>query len=237
MIEFRHTNQTQDAYDEIFHGEAIHQMDSLFIWVCSLLKIRPGTRLLDIATGRAQMVKYANRFGAWAVGMDFSIVACEKAIRNQMGDVCCSDAMNLPFPDQWFDFVTNIGSLEHFENMDMGLSEMMRVLKPGGLAVVMVPNTFGLRWNVMGAWRTGDVSDDGQPLQRYASRKQWIHLLERNHFKVIRVLGYEHERAFPKTWHDFFKYCRQPGRLFSMLFVTRFIPVNAAGQFLFLCQS
>jgi SAM-dependent methyltransferase len=235
MIEFRHTTDTQAIYDEIYKGELIHQMDSYFKWVCSLVKIKSGMRLLDIATGRGQMVSTADSYGALSVGIDFSMTACKVAIGNAKR-ISCADAMWLPFPNGYFDIVTNIGSLEHFEDLDRGILEMVRVLKLDGQAFLMVPNTYGLRWAVFHAWKTGRISDDGQPLQRYGTRSQWADLLQKNGLEVIKVLGYEHERAFPRTWHDFWRYIKNPRRLISMLFITPLIPVNAASQFVFICK-
>ena len=236
MIEIRHSQETRNSYDVIYLGESIHQMDSFFIWVCSLLSIRQGMRVLDIATGRGQLVRFALQRGALAYGLDFSYTACKIARKDSWGKIVNGDAQLLPFCDQYFDVITNFGSLEHFVNMDQGIQEMVRILNPNGIVCLTVPNTFGLRWNVQIAWRTGDVDDDGQPLQRYGTRHQWQSLLEKNGLLVKRVLGYEHERAKPHTMKDFFNYLKHPRRLLSMLVVAPLIPVNAAGQFLFICE-
>lgn len=237
MIEIRHVTETRDAYNELFTSEAIHQMDSLFLWVYELLAIRPKTQLLDIATGRGQMVEWSRKKGTLAFGIDFSLTACLIANQQSQGNFSSADGQKLPFADDQFDFVTNIGSLEHFENMSSGVREMVRVMKPGGKACLMVPNTFGLRWNVMHSWQKGDVSDDGQPLQRYGTRRQWETLFHQNGLKVLKVLGYEHERAYPRTRKDIIGYLKSPKRLLSFLFMTPFIPVNAAGQFVFICTT
>ncbi|PWB52413.1 MAG: hypothetical protein C3F13_11675 [Anaerolineales bacterium] len=236
MIEIRHTKETQAKYNEIYEGPSIHQMDSFFIWTCSLLSIRQGLRVLDIATGRGQMVKYSQQRGAQAYGLDFSLTACKIAAEQSCGAIINCDAQILPFCDHCFDVVTNFGSLEHFENMALAIREMSRVLKPDGIACLTVPNTFGLRWNVQIAWRTGDVDDDGQPLQRYGTRLQWQSLLEENGLTIKKAMGYEHERAFPRTKKDLLNYIKHPKRLISMLFVAPFVPVNAAGQFVFICK-
>lgn len=236
MIELRHTPETRIAYDEIFTGEAIHQMDSFFIWILSLLKIKPGTRLLDIATGRGQMITFARRLKAESYGIDFSMTACKIASVDSPETICCADALSLPFVDHYFDVVTNMGSLEHFENMQQAIREMVRVLRPDGLTCLMVPNSFGLRWNVLHAWKTGDVHDDGQPLQRYGTLKQWINLLEKNGLRLKRVVGYEHERVFPRTWNDVLNYLKKPRWLLSMLLIAPLIPTKLASQFVFICQ-
>jgi ubiquinone/menaquinone biosynthesis C-methylase UbiE len=236
VIEIRHTKDTQSAYDKIFTGEAIHQMESFFIWICSILRVGPGIRLLDVATGRGQMVEFATKRGAEAYGIDLSSVACTIASKKVKMAFLCSNGQELPLKSGAFDIITNLGSLEHFERMDIGIQEMARVLKPSGLACLTVPNTFGLRWNVQYAWKWGDVDDDGQPLQRYGTRKQWETLIEDNGFKINKVLGYEHERAIPRTLKDMLNYLKHPKRLLSMLTIARILPVNMAGQFVFICK-
>lgn len=236
MIEIRHSHDTRRSYDEIYDRASIRQMDSFFKWICSLLNTGPSSYVLDVSTGEGQMVAFAQRRGAKAFGLDFSIQACRKASKRAPHSILCCDAQKLPFADDTFDTVTNLGSLEHFERMDLGVQEMARVLTQDGVACLAVPNTFGLRWNVNVAWKTGDVDDDGQPLQRYGTRQQWQRLLEKNGLSVTTALGYEHERAFPRTWHDLKTYLKQPKRLISLLFVVPLIPVNAAGQFVFICE-
>jgi len=236
MIEFRHSIDTRVVYDEIYKGTGIHQMDSFFIWICSLLRIGPNMSVLDISTGRGQMVQFARKKRANAVGLDFSIVGCQHAEKRAPGCIVRSDGQSLPFPNNTFDVATNLGSLEHFERMDLGIQEMARVLKKDGLACLTVPNTFGLRWNVKVGWKTGDVDDDGQPLQRYGTRRQWERLLENHGLSVTQVLGYEHDRAFPRTGHDLLLYLKHPTRLATSLFYIPFIPINMAGQFVFICK-
>lgn len=236
MIEIRHSHNTRRAYDEIYAGGGIRQMDSFFIWICSLLHVQPGLLVLDVSTGEGQMVEFARHRQANAFGLDFSMVACRRVSKKLPHSVLCGNGQRLPFQDSTFDVVTNLGSLEHFEQMDLGVQEIARVLKRDGVACVTVPNTFGLRWNVNVAWKTGDIDDDGQPLQRYGTRLQWQRLLESNGLSVASVQGYEHQRAFPRTWHDFVAYLKHPKQLASLLLFVPLIPVNAAGQFVFVCR-
>jgi SAM-dependent methyltransferase len=46
----------------------------------------------------------------------------------------------LPFPEATFDAVYSMGTIEHFPDSETALSEIHRVLKPGGRAIVGVPN-------------------------------------------------------------------------------------------------
>ena len=236
MIVLRHTDDTRSEYDRIYDGDAINQMDSFFLWIQAVLRLRAGESLLDVSTGRGRMVALARQRGVLACGLDFSMRACELAQEIAGGHVVNTDGQRLPFSNDRFDAATNLGSLEHFEFMDLGVSELARVLKPGGRACLTLPNSFGLLWNVAAAWKTGDVSDDGQPLQRYGTLRQWQGILEHNGLKITRVLGYEHEHAFPRTRRDLSSYWFHPKRALIML-SGRLIPVTAAGQYVFVCYK
>jgi hypothetical protein len=112
---------------------------------------------------------------------------------------------------------------------------MARVVKDDGLVCLHVPNTFGLRWSVMHAWRRGDVHDDGQPIQRYGTRAQWTRLLQAGGLEVERVLGYEEAADWPQAPVDWLGLVRHPSRL--MIPAVRFLPVDMASMFLFLCRK
>lgn len=141
---------------------------------------------------------------------------------------------DLPYPDGWFDRVSNMGSLEHYEDPVRGAAEMARVSKPGGKVVLHVPNTFGLRWNVLHAWRYGDVHDDGQPIQRYGTRAQWIRVLAEGGLVVERVLGYDEAATCPEGLAGWVGLARHPSRLLGPL--TRFLPPDMASIFVFVCR-
>jgi len=61
-------------------------------------------------------------------------VAPESRVAVATGEALC-------FRDRSFDYVTCLGSLEHFLDMGQGLREMQRVAKPDALLCVMVPNS------------------------------------------------------------------------------------------------
>ena len=135
----------------------------------------------------AQLAAAVQPTGLIYFGVDISLSALQAAHHQELA---VSDGAHLPFHDESFDFVTSIGSLEHYLDMERGIHEMARVLKPGGQACVLVPNVFSLTWNVLRVWRTGDLADDdGQPIQRFATRKAWSRLIEDNGLQVFRVLG------------------------------------------------
>jgi SAM-dependent methyltransferase len=59
----------------------------------------------------------------------------------------------IPFPDNYFDCITFIGVLEHIYRQDLILSELNRVLRPGGVIFVSVPGQHFLSFLDLGNWK------------------------------------------------------------------------------------
>ena len=49
------------------------------------------------------------------------------------------DVRTLPYPDETFDLVVAVEVLEHIPDPEVGLTEAIRVLKPGGYAIIALP--------------------------------------------------------------------------------------------------
>ncbi len=105
-------------------------------------------RILDVGSGRGKFLVAATKAGAKAEGVEpydkYIEMSRERgakegvSIRVQKGD-----AEHLPFDNETFDFVNLSEVIEHVESPERSLSELKRVLKPGGFAYVSVPNRFG----------------------------------------------------------------------------------------------
>lgn len=224
----------QRAYDHIYAGRGIHQLDSFYIWLVGLLRAERGRRLLDVSCGEGGMLWAAQRAGLEVYGVELSPVAAAAARRRcPQAHIAVGDGESLPYPDRAFDCVTHIGSLEHYLDPERGMREMARVLKPTGTAGVLLPNAFGLLWNVYWVLRTGDLHDDGQPLQRYATPHAWRALLENNGLRVHRIVKYE--RAFPRTVGDAFWYLRRPHKLLYAA-LSALVPTNWGSCLVYICS-
>ena len=237
MIEIRHvsTGQAQRAYDDLYEERSLQHLDGYYRWLISLLQPQPGESLLDIACGEGALVQWAQRLGLEASGVDFADVALQKA-RLQAPDsrFVVADGHRIPFPAHAFDTITSIGSLEHYEDPEQGVREITRLLKPSGRACILLPNAFGLLWNIYYVWKTGDVHDDGQPIQRYATTLYWRRMIESNGLTVQRILPYQ--RAFPGSFRDWLWYLRRPHKLLTV-WISRFlIPLNLAATLVYVCR-
>lgn len=239
FLEIRHkedvsTEWTKRVYEDIYGSKAIRHIDSFYAWILKALSIQPGACLLDISCGVGSLVGLAARAGTRAYGVDFSEtairIACKKVAQ---GYFVVADGERLPYPDNCFDYVTSIGSLEHYLHPEKGVREIARVLKPEGRCCILLPNTFSLLGNIWVAFRTGKTFDDGQPIQRYAARFEWQDLLETNGLKVIKTLKYE--RAWPRSLEDLKWYLSHPKDI-ARLFLGPFVPLNLANYFVFICK-
>ncbi|NJM05092.1 class I SAM-dependent methyltransferase [Candidatus Gracilibacteria bacterium] len=226
--------QLRAAYDQLHARHGLRQLDSFYRWLLRLLDPVPGRSLLDVATGEGVLPNFAQQlYGLIATGTDVSARATQIAGGAGGAGFCVAEGERLPFADRAFDYVTCIGSLEHFFDMHAGVAEMARVLRPTGSALILVPNTYSIIGNVYQAWKTGMSSIDPQPLQRYAARAEWAMLLERNGLQVERAIKYEREA--PDTLADALWYMQHPRRLVKLA-LTPLIPLNLASCFVFLCR-
>jgi ubiquinone/menaquinone biosynthesis C-methylase UbiE len=223
------------AYNVLYKERSLAQMESFYLWLMEQLRLPTEGRLLDVACGSGEVVRLAGKRGLQATGIDISETVARVANENvqRYGSILVSMGEHLPFPDGYFDFVTNIGSLEHFGDPGLSVREMARVLRAKGKAFLLVPNTFSLLSNVWVAFRTGRTGIDHQPIQRYGARADWARLLESHGLAVLCTIKYEH--PWPRLLADWLYHLRHPAK-FLRLMITPFIPLNLAYCFLFTCE-
>jgi demethylmenaquinone methyltransferase/2-methoxy-6-polyprenyl-1,4-benzoquinol methylase len=106
-----------------------------------LARLAPGGRALDVATGTGDLaVALAARVApdGDVVGCDFSESMLERA-RAKAPQLRwdSANALELPYPDATFDAATVGFGARNFSDLDRGLAEMARVVRPGGRVVVL----------------------------------------------------------------------------------------------------
>lgn len=102
------------------------------------------SRVLDLGTGTADLaldLLRAPGFGGAVVGADFAapmlaLAAKKAAGRRRLRLVQC-DALSLPFHDAAFDAAMAAFSVRNFADLERGFSECRRVLRPGGVLVIL----------------------------------------------------------------------------------------------------
>lgn len=112
-------------------------------------------RVLDLGCGNGAYTVEIAREGAYTCGIDIELVRLTTFARRVAGvsnlDIGCAAGEHLPLRDASFDVVFCIETLEHVADERQTLRELRRVLRPGGVLVLTIPNkwylfeTHGLR--------------------------------------------------------------------------------------------
>lgn len=124
--------------------------------VVAILEGKKPKKILDVATGTGDLaVALLSTQAIEIVGIDISKgmldLGKEKVKKNKWDKkikMKIGDSENIDYPKDYFDAVTVAFGVRNFENLDKGLSEILRVLRPGGDLIVLetaVPQNFLLR--------------------------------------------------------------------------------------------
>jgi len=98
--------------------------------------------VLDVCTGTGDLALAVDGRSGWVSGADFCVPmlaeARRKAARRDRSlPLVAADALRLPFRDTAVDAVTVAFGIRNFEELDRGLAELVRVLRPGGRLLVL----------------------------------------------------------------------------------------------------
>jgi ubiquinone/menaquinone biosynthesis C-methylase UbiE len=150
-------------------------------------RITPGQRVLDLGCGPGDGTARIAAAGATAYGLDYSQGMLDKAREEPgaAGRLIRGDAGRLPFHDAAFDKIICTNSFHHYPDHEGALRELRRVLKPGGLLVLVDPR----RDNPLG-WLAIDFFER-RVFQlaevRIYTPAEWKHLLAQAGFSAADV--------------------------------------------------
>lgn len=138
--------EIREAWDTIAAGFDKFVTPYSMIWGEDALRrinIQPGVRFLDVAAGSGAVSIPAARLGAEVVAVDISPEMIErlKARAREEGipnlDARVMDGQALRFSDNTFDLSASLNGVSLFPDMSKGLSEIVRVTRPGGQVVII----------------------------------------------------------------------------------------------------
>jgi ubiquinone biosynthesis O-methyltransferase len=155
------------------------------------LEPKAGDRVLDIGCGNARDIMPILRAGARVVGIDLSAGMIQQA-RLELAaagypdvELEIGDATRLRFAAESFDKILCSEVIEHIPNTDDAISEMYRVLKPGGRLIVSTPNRrswYGFDRYVI--WSRMLRRKWNHPFDNWTTMPELSALLERHGFQM-----------------------------------------------------
>ncbi len=207
--------KVQDLFSSIAHRyDLINDLQSFGLhrfWKRRLLKlaeIQPKYRVLDLCCGTGDVALRAARRHAQVVGADFSAAMLEGGVKRSRTtglpvQWLRADALRLPFRDSAFDIAVVSYGLRNLADVEAGLSEMLRVTRPGGRILVLdfgkPPNPLlrrayfaYLRFCVpnFGRWFCGDAAAYSyilESLTHYPAQEGVAHLMRKLNCERVGV--------------------------------------------------
>ena len=138
---FRSVAPNYDLMNDLMSG-GLHRVWKKF--TVDLANVRPGEKVLDVASGTADLAKaFAIQAGAANVWQTDINEAMLKVGRDRLANAglitphALADGEQLPFADESFDLVSVAFGLRNMTHKEVALKEMARVLKPGGRLLVL----------------------------------------------------------------------------------------------------
>lgn len=175
--------------------------------VAAMVAAMAPDRVLDLATGSGDLAEAVSRAcgpDTRVIGADFCAPMLCHARGRGLRDLVVADGMRLPFDDSSFDAITIGYGLRNMESWPGALREMRRVLRPGGLLVILdfslpaspplrAPYRFYLHrvLPTLGGWLTGNreaYAYLGESIERFPSGRAMTDLMTANGFESAEAI-------------------------------------------------
>ena len=150
------SRQQFDRQAPLYASSAVHRHGASLPVLVEYAAVRPRERALDVATGTGNTAFALAEEGADMVGLDLSPgMLAQASARGEAVAFVVGSAERLPFDDASFDLVTARHAPHHFRDVARFLTEVRRVLRPGGRFVMadgVSPTTEAKGW--FDRWQT-----------------------------------------------------------------------------------
>jgi SAM-dependent methyltransferase len=143
-----------------------------------ITRFKPDYRptILDVGCGTGMLLTELSDIGE-ITGIDISQLAVDFCKARGLSNVAVSDGTTIPYSNESFDMVLALDVIEHIQDDAVAAQEILRVLKPGGTAIVFVP-AFRFLW--------GHNDELGQHVRRY-TKSELIALFEHTGYSIERA--------------------------------------------------
>jgi len=185
-------------------------------WTCLARLLPPRSRVLEAGCGLGLWARALASEGHDVVGLDVSVPTLRRLHAAAPGlALCGGDVLAYPFGDGRFDACLSFGVVEHFEQgPNSALSELRRILRPGGLLFCSVPYLNAVRgalrpWERRREARVAADSDLHFYQYAYSTGEMRGHL---------ETAGFEILEVHPQSAHMFLVGARPFQTLFNLLY-------------------
>lgn len=190
-----HGREQEFGTREFFDDVERHRYEEYAPWMPEVMGFDSfkGKSLLEIGCGMGSDLMQFARGGARCTGVDLTPRSIEISrhrfqLYNMPGDFLITDGEHLPFKDESFDVVYSNGVLHHTPDTEGAVREVHRVLKPGGIAKVMLYYRHSLNyWGEM-VLRRGVLGGEffrGRSVDEIMSR--WVEYSEHGGRPLVKV--------------------------------------------------
>ncbi len=217
----KQVEQMFDTISENYDGlNRVISLGSDIKWrkkVIAMVAEKNPKSILDIATGTGDLaIQFAEKTAAEKiVGLDLSdgmlSIARKKVLGKKISEkieFVQGDSEALPFDDNTFDAITVSFGIRNFENLEKGLSEILRVLKKGGIFVVLetsVPTKFPFKQgyyfyskNILPL--VGKVFSKDKVAYKYLSESASLFPYGEKLNNILRKIGFKEVKNTPQTF-------------------------------------
>jgi ubiquinone/menaquinone biosynthesis C-methylase UbiE len=227
--------EIKNWYNSLYSSKGPESMRPFeaYIDIIDCLGVEKGKLLLDISCGTGFLLKAANKAGLKTYGVDISEEAVKIARTTSPEskvDVAMGEDLGI-FENGKFDYITCLGSLEHFLDKEKGLQEMHRVAKSSAKFCIMVPNSNFIYWKFKkdGGTAQQDINET------LMSKAEWVELFNKCGLQVTDIYQ---DKWFMKSVKIFSS--PNPIKIIKNMVlktVWLLLPLNLTYQFIFILKK
>ena len=146
-----------------------------------------GKSFLDAGCGTGHFSKMAKERGAFVISLDVGTHLLHQAKNKSDVNGVVSDVQKLCFDRDTFDYVLSTEVIEHTQHPENAVSELIRILKPGGILIIAVPNRI---------WHFSIRIANKLKLRPYEGYERWLRwseirkMIKKNDGHIIEMKGF-----------------------------------------------
>lgn len=226
--------EVRDDYNRIYSTSGLRTNSAYYRWIMRVLNPSPKSCFLDVSCGEGVLLREVNALnrGIAAFGLDIADNAAAIALKNAPSSrVVVADGQRIPFKSDFFDYVSCLGSIEHYLEPESGIRELYRVAKKNATVCIILPNSLSIDLFLDVARTGARPVDDFQIIERTATRQEWQELLMKAGFSIERVYG---SNLWPELFREGSFKIKSLSKYVKRLAIKTFCPVNLAREIVFI---